>query len=226
MNAKGLPSIGLPSDIQTAGSRARVFTRVNYRQQIRLGHAGGCPDVPIHLITTIDSSGSVVNGKDCIGHRFLELQVAIEQVAKRCTCGLELVSILHFDHPVRNELFAVTLTNQHDIQSALTMPYDGGGCSLLGPSLAIAAQLARNHPDHRNVLVALSDFQLFDPPHVWKDFAAFPGEVHACVLGGGYVDFSGADVTVTNIEHSNPPGEAPQVLGRSYTGCGSRLKAA
>jgi hypothetical protein len=174
---------------------------------IRLPRPGGCPDQPAHLIAVIDSSGSVLGGTDPIGMRFTEMQVAITRVASRCKCDAELVSIVHFDTPVHNDLIAGKLTDTEAIERALKIPYDGAGCSRLGRSLTTARRLALGHPDHRNVLMALTDFQLFDPPHVWIDFVEFPSEVHACVLGGGYRGFdNNPRVTVTNVARTDQPG--------------------
>lgn len=61
--------------------------------------------------------------------------------------------------------------------------------------------LAEAHPNHQVTLVVFSDFRLFapEPLRVLAELAAFPGQVHAVVLGDTSVDLADGNVTVTKI---------------------------
>jgi hypothetical protein len=69
-------------------------------------------------------------------------------------------------------------------------------------------------------LVVLSDFQLLDtdPAQVLLDLAAFPGQVHAVVLGvrvpAGVLD---ERITVTHIGRDDPHGAVARALFSSLT---------
>jgi hypothetical protein len=68
-------------------------------------------------------------------------------------------------------------------------------------------------------LVLLSDFYLLDSDRsaVLAELAAFPGTVHAVVLGGHQVTDMPGGVQVTNIGRDDPPGAVAKALFASLT---------
>jgi hypothetical protein len=166
-----------------AGATAPVRT---YTDGITLGRPGRCPRRPVLLITLFDNSGSVVGGNDPIGQRFVETGLAVSRIGARCRCRRDLMAVLHFDTPTSLDLQPTPIirSNWAAVGQSLAVPPDGPGISELGPSLRAAEALAAAHPDHLPVLVALTDFELFDPDldAVYGELAGFPGQVHAVVL--------------------------------------------
>lgn len=195
----------------------------DYESQVlyELGPAGRCPETPTHVICAFDSSGSVTcqTGNDPLGRRFDEHRLALEKVGRRCKCGEELVSVLHFDHPVGNDLIAAKLTDTDAIEAALQTPRDGGGCSLLGRALPAAERLARAYPDHRTIFVIYTDWQLFDHPRLEGRLLDFPGEVHAVVLGGLYAGFDNEPriASVTKVDRDSAPGSIAATVFAALT---------
>lgn len=75
--------------------------------------------------------------------------------------------------------------------------------------------IVESHPDHQATLVVLSDFLLMDrePGPVLSHLAAFPGQVHAVVLGrripAGVLD---QRITVTTIDRESSRGAVARAL--------------
>lgn len=188
-----------------------------------LGHPGRPSKVPTLLITIFDNSGSVTwpTGTDPLSNRFAEVDRAFTLVARR-GAQHELGAVLHFDTPSSGEIgpVPITRTGIRQLRQGLRIPPDGAGSSRLGPSLHRAAEMARTYADHDTALVVLSDFQLYDvdPPAVLAELAAFPGLVHAVVLG----DLKDAhippgDVTVTRVRQDDAPGTVAKAVFASLT---------
>ncbi|MDT0330891.1 hypothetical protein [Nocardiopsis lambiniae] len=173
------------------------------------------------LIVDFDNSGSVVSpsGTDPLSNRFAEVEHAFHAVARRAAKH-ELGAVLHFDSPTKGDVPPVPLSCQGlgRLRSGLQVPSDGAGSSALLPSLRQAVKLAETHPQHAATLVVLSDFMLFDanPVAALHELAAFPGEVHAVVLGS-YMSADAFDprITVTPIQREDPPGAVARALFRS-----------
>jgi hypothetical protein len=124
---------------------------------------------------------------------------------------------LHFDTPSSGEVGPVPITRRGllVLRSGLRVPRDGAGSSELAPSLHRAVEIAQAHPDHEATLVVLSDYYLMDPEPgpVLSELAAFPGDVHAVVLGAripsGVLD---TRITVTHIQRDDPPGAVARAV--------------
>jgi hypothetical protein len=206
----------------TSGSRLGKPGRPS-RPDYVLGDPGRPATVPTLLITVFDSSGSVISpaGTDPLSNRFAEVAHAFTVVARRGSLH-ELGAVVHFDTPTSCDVGPVSITRQglRVLRKGLRVPPDGQGSSELGPSLHRAVGIAEAHPDHQATLVVLSDFLLTDssPEQVLSDLAAFPGQVHAVVLGGrmpaGVLD---ERVTVTHIGRDDPPGAVARALFASLT---------
>jgi hypothetical protein len=201
----------------SVGVRRKAVRR--YADEIRVGRPGRCPDEPVLLIELFDNSGSVVGGNDPIGQRYLEAWTAISRVGARCRCGKDLVATLHFDTPTSGDLDPTPITKQHlaHVRRSLAVPPDGAGISCLGPSLTAARRIADAHPSHHVVLVALTDFLLFDD--FLDQFIAFPGDVHAVVLSAQppprLVDAQ--TVTVTRVDYGSRPGAVARAVFTALT---------
>ncbi|MFD8943314.1 hypothetical protein [Streptomyces californicus] len=158
------------------------------RTDYLLGSAGRPATVPTLLITDFDNSGSVTSpvGSDPLSNRFAEVAHAFSVVARR-GARHELGVVLHFDTPSSGDVQPTPITRRGlaRLRSGLHVPPDGAGTSELGPSLCRAVEIANAHPDHLATLVVLSDFWLLDPEPsvVLAGLTAFPGDVHAVVLG-------------------------------------------
>jgi hypothetical protein len=189
-----------------------------------LGDPGWLAAVPTLLITLFDNSGSVTSpvGTDPLSNRFAEARHAFSVVARRGSRH-ELGAVLHFDTPSRGDVRPVPLTRLGllVLRSGLRIPPDGAGTSKLTPSVRRAVEIAGMYPDHQVTLVVLSDFQLLDPEPkqvVLAELAAFPGQVHAVVLGSdlpaGMLD---ERITVTPIGGDDPPGAVARAVFTSLT---------
>jgi hypothetical protein len=183
-----------------------------------LGSPGRPSPVPTLLIVLFDDSESVVSfgGTDPLSNRYAEVRRAFQIVARR-GARHELAAIVHFDTPSSGEVepVPITRTGMLRLRAGLRPPPDGAGTSQLGPSLERATEIAEAHPEHEITLVVLSDFQLFDPDpaEVLSHLAAFPGDVHAVVLGGhlpaGVLD---GRITVTQVGQDSHPGAVARAL--------------
>ena len=191
------------------------------RHQLVVGDPGRCPGHPTLTIAIFDDSGSVIApaGNDPVSNRYAEAKAAFNALARRCRCGRCMVAVLHFDLVGGAGPMPLKRRVPGAMQRALRVPPDAAGCSLLGPSLAVAARMVENLPSVRDLaLVVFSDFQLFDddPTRVLSDLAGFPGEVHAVVLGSS-PDISGLEsgITVTRLTSGDGPGALGRALLRS-----------
>lgn len=189
---------------------------------LALGRPGRPARVPTLLITIFDNSGSVVSptGTDPVSNRFAEVDQAFSAVAKK-GAPHELGAVLHFDVPSSAEAgpLPITRAGLPQLRSGLRVPQDGAGSSRLGPSLGRAGQLAKRHPDHEAMLVVLSDFLLLDPnpSHVLAELAAFPGTVHAVVLGGRTDVRLPSPIITTIIRTTDAPGAVAKAVFASLT---------
>ncbi|MCR6484035.1 hypothetical protein M8542_14520 [Amycolatopsis sp. OK19-0408] len=183
-----------------------------------LGDPGQPSPTPTIVIALFDDSGSVTGrgGNDPLARRYDEVEHAFQVVARRGS-RRELGAVLHFDSPCRTDAGPVPITRlgMASLRPGLRRPKDGVGSSTLAPSLDQAVELAHSHPRHQATLVVLSDFLLLDadPAQVLSDLRAFPGLVHAVVLGSRVPDgvLDGA-VTVTQIMSGGPRGAVAKAL--------------
>jgi hypothetical protein len=206
----------------TTGSRPGEPMRAPNRGYV-LGDPGRPAKVPTLLITDFDNSGSVVSplGTDPLSNRFAEVAHAFAVVARKGS-NHELGVVLHFDTPTGSDVGPVPITRRglRVLRKGLRVPPDGRGSSELAPSLHRATKIAEMYPDHQATLVVLSDFLLTDrePGPVLSRLAAFPGQVHAVVLGvrvpAGVLD---ERITVTHIGRDDPPGAVARALFHSLT---------
>jgi hypothetical protein len=190
--------------------------------RLLLGDPGRCGEQPTLVITVFDDSGSVTSpaGADPVSNRYQEARQALRTVARRCRCGQCLGSVLHFDLVAGVPPTALTKRLVSGLEAGLRPPADAVGCSVLGPSLSEAYEITERYPEYLSTLVVLSDFELFDPNvgEVLTRLAAFPGDVHAVVLGRRGLD-GGLDprIQVTPIRRDDPPGALAQVVFASLT---------
>ncbi|TMQ91742.1 hypothetical protein ETD83_29515 [Actinomadura soli] len=174
--------------------------------------------MPTLVIALFDDSGSVVStgGTDPAAQRFAEVGSALSLVA-RYGSSHELGAILHFDSPSHADVAPVPLT-RHGVarlRTGLRVPPDGAGSSVLAPSLARPIELATGHPDHAVTLVLLSDFQILDPDprRTLAELTAFPGRVHAVVLGSQVGDeVFDRRISVSRIDQHSQPGAVGRAL--------------
>jgi hypothetical protein len=214
------PAALLPSRLVTTGllGAAPTIPATEPDPAYKLGSPGKPSPVPTLLIALFDNSGSVTSpgGTDPLSNRYAEVTRAFHVVARKGSRH-ELGAIVHFDTPSSGEVepMPIIRTGMVRLQAGLRPPPDGAGTSELGPSLERAMEIAEAHPDHQATLVALSDFQLFDPEpsQVLAGLAAFPGNVHAVVLGGrlpaGVLD---ERITITAIDRESRPGAVARAL--------------
>lgn len=191
---------------------------------IELGWPGLETKRPCLVMVNFDDSGSVIapQGSDPVGNRFEEARRAIRLVAEWTYSSRSKVAVLHFDHP-HGGSGVLALNDRHllrRLDPSLSNP-GGRGISDLLPSLREMERLAAAHPDHDLVEVIVSDFELSDtdPSEVFSRLRAFPGHIHAVVLGGQVPpDLVSADnVTSTTISPGDPPGAFAAALHRSLT---------
>jgi hypothetical protein len=187
-----------------------------------LGDPGQPAQFPTLLIMVFDDSGSVssAGGNDPLSNRYAEVEHAFEVVARRGS-RRELGAVLHFDESTGDTgPLPLTWWGLMLLRPGLKQPRGGGSSSELAPGLTRAVELARAHPRHAVTLVVLSDFELLDadPEQVLADLAAFPGDVHAVVLGSGSSGFHGGErITVTHIGPADPPGAVAHAVFASLT---------
>ena len=209
----------LPSSILCVETDVRSVRSRTSSIPINLGNPGRCPEQPILLIAIFDNSGSVsaAAGNDPVGNRFEEVRLAVESVAKRCRCGLECIALMTFDSPTSGDVPPTPMKGgMVAIEKGLSIPPDGGGSSVLGPSLDRARELMDKFLEHQAVLVVLSDFQLFDSdvPRTLKVLTEFPGLVHVVALRSEppQVLIDDPRVQVTHVQHSDPPGALAKAI--------------
>jgi hypothetical protein len=179
---------------------------------VTLGHPGACGDHPTLVTVIADDSLSVTSiaGADPVSNRYEEARLAFRAVARQCRCGQCFGAVVHFDlvggvKPTRLRKRGVAA-----IEPALRLPLCAAGTSLLEPSLDAAMDIAAEFPEHQRTLVVCSDFAMADPdPVVVIDkLAAYPGDVHALVLGarGAEIGTIDARIRVTPVSPNDPPG--------------------
>lgn len=199
--------------------------------KIKLPSPGRCSGKATHTIMLFDNSGSVTGGNDPIGRRFEEAMVAVERVGRRCRCGKELVSVVHFDCPTSNDVHGARLDRRGriDIERGLALPRDGAGSSEMGPALKRAYKLIRTHPNHTPILVAFTDFELLDRnvEATLTKYRTFPGIVHATVLNSSPPECLIEDdrVTVTQINNDSPTGSVAKAVFAALTSCRREVKS-
>lgn len=191
----------------------------SYTDAITLGRPGRCAEDPLLLITLFDNSGSITGGNDPVGQRFVEAGLAVSAVGRRCRCGDDLVAVLHFDTPTSGDLAPTSIRDARALEASLAVPPDGAGISSMAASLDKAYALAARHPRHRAALVALTDFELFDPPGTIGRFLAFPGDVHAVTLRSRppQLLLDAPDVAVTPVSHDSRPGALARAIFTALT---------
>lgn len=216
-----LPASLLPSQLRTPTSACH---ETRPAERFALGDPGWPTAEPTLLIADFDNSGSVTSpvGTDPLSNRFAEVAYAFAVVAKRGSRH-ELGAVLHFDTTSSGDVGPVPITRRglRKLRSGLRTPRGGRGSSELSPSLRRAVALATAHPDHQATLVVLSDFLLLDPQppsQVLADLAAFPGVVHAVVLGATMPrSVFDERIVVTPIHSNDPPGAVARALFASLT---------
>lgn len=191
---------------------------------VELGFPGLDPAEPCLDIYSFDSSGSVTapQGNDPVGNRFVEATRAIKLVASWSHSSRSKIALLHFDHP-RGASGVHPLNDKqlmHRLKPSLRVPPLSVGTSDLEPSLSAAERLAAAHPDHNVRFTVFSDFELtdVDPSGVISRLVAFPGRVHAVVLGGSPpLDLVADTITITPITPQDAPGTFAAAIHRSLT---------
>lgn len=173
-----------------------------------LGPLRSCPLEPTLVVFICDDSGSIAapGGADPISDRYREIGLAVEAIARACTCGKELAAVLHFDTPAGDTgPFRLSVAELPSLLAGLTVPRDSYGISDLLPSLTRAAEIAAAHPGHQAVLMILSDLRLTDPEPaaVTGAIAAFPGEVYVGLLGSGEYAGLGSDIPLADVPGVN-----------------------
>lgn len=202
-----------------------VAARAEKEPWVELGWPGIDPMRPCLDIVDFDHSGSVtaVGGTDPIGNRFREAGRAIKVVQAWTMTARPKVAIIHFDQPSPSNSGVIPLSRTGALQqvaASLRVPPASFGTSDLFPSLKEAERLAAAHPDHDVRFTILSDFELTDedPSAVFERLASFPGQVHAVVLNAEPPsDLAGDNVTITRLQHGDPPGALAAAIHRSLT---------
>lgn len=187
---------------------------------IRLGDPGTCPSCGTTVVIVDDGSPSVADtgGNDPLSQRYAETALAIRRVAAACRCKRDRVALVPFDIGSAGHVAPQPLTNRG--LRALTRGLERrageyGISSELGPAL----DRVDGYTDRSRGAVALvvfSDFLLTDqnPSEVLQRLRAFPGYVHAVVLGAQPPGVLLADphVAITRLMPSTPPGSAAQAV--------------
>ncbi|AZN29376.1 hypothetical protein EJO69_02925 [Flaviflexus salsibiostraticola] len=191
---------------------------------LQLGHPGSDPKRPVIVLVAMDHSYSVtgLGGADPIGRRFEELTRAIRHVARHSKRGTHL-GLLSFDQPSSGDVRpgAVGSTEHRKVlERNLRVPLDARGSSSLGPSLAVAEEVARNNPTAEVWFVPISDFALTDAdlPDIYERLSSFPGHVLAVVLGHlAPAELAGPRLSVCEVTTQSPPGTVALALYAALT---------
>ncbi|MHA7271206.1 vWA domain-containing protein [Arthrobacter sp. HLT1-20] len=194
------------------------------KQTIRLGHLGHCPAVPTLTTFLPDDSGSLSGptGNDPVSNRYAEARRALDALGRHCYCGNCLVAVVHFDTPTLGCIEPTPLTRdaRQRLASGLEIPRDSAGTSYLGPSLAKAEELTANYPDHRSVLIILTDWALFDHDlaSIYARIVAFSGTVFAVGLRSPVPDaVTGPNIRSITISADSPPGALARAVFEGLT---------
>jgi hypothetical protein len=208
----GVPA-RLPRSRRAAGRRDGTGGEPGFT----LGDPGRPASVPTLVIALFDDSGSVTgpSGNDPLSNRYAEVERAFTAVARHGS-RRELGAVLHFDTPA-GDIGPTPLTRRglQRLRQGLHRPAGAWGISELGTSLDLARRLAGSNPGHAATLVVLSDFELLDadPGRVLGDLHAFPGTVHAVVLGTPVPDGVLTDpIAVTTVGKDARPGAVARAL--------------
>ena len=208
----GLSSRGL-AGLKHAANRS---TKIGL-DPIKLGAPGKCGDIPTHMVLCFDDSGSMSMGNDSAGRRYDEASLVIKKVAEHCKCKKCVISIIHFDPRSQEDHFSFLRLREDERTIHGALRPGGTGSSNLGPALQNAYKIVAKQKQYHNVLVVLSDFELFDPAveHVLERFAAFPGASHAVIMRSQNAAPSldtDLRVTVTRIENGTPHGAVAHAI--------------
>lgn len=205
------PVVGT-ADLPTTGSGTVVLPAIRK-----------CAHVRTLTMVLVDRSGSVTAHSDptkALSNVLGEGRAALAHLGT-CRCANELVAIAFFD-PGQYDTGPQPLTRRGwtRLRHAVDNPPDFTG-SDLGPSLAVAEDLADQHPDHELSLIVVSDFELFDPDveDVLDRFVRWPGRRHAVVLHSPVPDRL-KDQTLAEVTHvvwDTTPGAIAQALIRTLT---------
>lgn len=192
--------------------------------ELQLGYPGSDPKHPVIALVAMDHSYSVtgLGGADPIGRRFEELTRAIRHVARYSRRGT-YVGLLSFDQPSTGDVppgAIGSVAHRRLLERNLRVPLDARGSSSLGPSLAVAEQVARDNPTAEVWFVPISDFALTDAdlPDIYERLADFPGRVLAVVLGHtAPAELTGPRLSVCEVTIQSPPGTVALALYAALT---------
>jgi hypothetical protein len=185
-----------------------------------LGDPGRCTAGGSTVYLILDESLSVASegGNDPLARRHEESAMAIRHVAAACRCRRDRVALVPFDVDPAGLVPPQPLTRAglHRLRRGLHRLSAGHHqTSSLTPALNWTQQCAAGR-DELSALVVFSDFLLTDPhpDQVLRQLAAFPGYVHAVVLGARPPSVLNEDdtVDVSVITPSSAPGDVARAL--------------
>jgi hypothetical protein len=185
---------------------------------IRLPRCSKCGHRKVLSIFIFDESGSVQSRSDParpIANRRAETSVVIDHLGT-CRCGNELIAFIYFDTGVHDlEPTPLTKAGAGILRDALANPAPATS-SCMASALAKAKTIAGRYPDHDVVIVAYTDFELFDTDvdGVLAEFANVDARPHAVVLHSRVPEALESDrrVTVTHIRWDSTRGAVAQAL--------------
>lgn len=194
-------------------------------EPIVLGDPGSCTACGSQTWMLIDSSPSVddSDGNDPLSRRYDETALAIRHVAAACRCGRDRIALVPFDTGSPEHVAPQPLTTRgvRRLDRGLQrLAATCGMSSQLGPALdRVEAQHVRG--ESGLAVVVFSDFLLTDhnPTSVMSRLRAFPGHVHAVVLGAQppSVLVTDPNITVTRLTPASPPGAAARAVFEGLT---------
>lgn len=189
-------------------------------EPIRLGDPGPCPPGGTTVFIVLDESASVTagSGSDPLSRRHAETAIAIQHVAAACQCGRDRVSLVPFDRDSAGYVAPQPLIDRgvRRLDRGLNrLSGNWGLSSELGPPLNYVEAQAGRRPGDLAVVV-FSDFLLTDhsPGAILDRLCAFPGYVHAVVLGSQPPPMLGANpaIAVTRLTPSSPRGAVARAV--------------
>jgi hypothetical protein len=194
------------------------------RPRIRLGYPGRCPSGPTLAIFITEESGSLGGpaGNDPVSNRYAEARRAATVLGRHCQCEHCLLAVVHFDTPTSGCVDPTPLTRagRRSILSALAAPQDAAGSSSLELGLTRAEDIAAHHPDHKVVLIILTDWELFDAnlPDLLARLTTFNGLVFAVGLRNSPpASLAGPNITSLTIRPDSPPGSLARAVFDALT---------